>query len=93
MHEFNQSLKYDQRMYAADIRGSIAHTKALTRAGILTEEEEVRIIEGLKLVGEEWKQGKVHYVLVFSSHCSSRTFSSLWPSLMTRIFILPTNGG
>ena len=59
MHEFNQSLRYDQRMHAADIAGSIAHAKGLTRVGILTEEEQQKIVDGLKAVEEEWKQGIV----------------------------------
>jgi argininosuccinate lyase len=57
MHAFNQSLKYDQRMYAADIQGSIAYSKALGRVGILTKDEETKIADGLKLVGQEWEQG------------------------------------
>ncbi|KAK7693647.1 Argininosuccinate lyase [Cerrena zonata] len=36
MHEFNQSLRYDQRMWRVDIAGSIAYSKALHKAGILT---------------------------------------------------------
>ncbi|GBE82034.1 argininosuccinate lyase [Sparassis latifolia] len=57
MHEFNQSLRYDQRMHAADIRGSIAYAKALTLVGILTNEEESKIVDGLQMVGEEWRKG------------------------------------
>ena len=59
MHEFNQSLRYDQRMYAQDIRGSIAYAKALAKTGILTKDEEVRLIAGLRAVGEEWANGQV----------------------------------
>lgn len=58
MHEFNQSLKYDQRMHSADIRGSIAYAKALTRVGILTKDEESKMIEGLKAVEKEWETGQ-----------------------------------
>ncbi|KIN95118.1 hypothetical protein M404DRAFT_332708 [Pisolithus tinctorius Marx 270] len=58
MHEFNQSLKYDQRMHTADIRGSIAYAKALTRVGILTKEEETKMIEGLEAVEREWTIGQ-----------------------------------
>ncbi|EIW85041.1 argininosuccinate lyase [Coniophora puteana RWD-64-598 SS2] len=54
MHEFNQSLSYDRRMYDADIRGSKAYAKALTRVGILTHQEESSIIEGLEKVRKEW---------------------------------------
>ncbi|KAE9399283.1 argininosuccinate lyase [Gymnopus androsaceus JB14] len=57
MHTFNQSLSYDQRMHAADIKGSIAYTKGLKRVGILTEEEESKIIAGLQAVGKEWEDG------------------------------------
>lgn len=59
MHAFNQSLKYDRRMHAADIQGSIAYAKALTLIGILTKEEETKIIDGLTVVGTEWNHGVV----------------------------------
>ncbi|KAG5646686.1 hypothetical protein DXG03_002676 [Asterophora parasitica] len=58
MHAFNQSLKYDQRMYAADIKGSIAYAKSLTRVGILTPEESSKITDGLRTVLKEWQDGK-----------------------------------
>lgn len=61
MHAFNQSLRYDQRMHAADIRGSIAYAKALTRVGILTAEEEAKLVEGLQAVEREWENGQVRY--------------------------------
>lgn len=59
MHEFNQSLKYDQRMYAADVKGSIAFSKALLKAGIVDEKEQAEISRGLKLVEQEWEKGEV----------------------------------
>ena len=65
MHAFNESLKYDQRMHAADIRGSIAYAKALTLVDILTKEEEAKIVQGLTAVGKEWESGQVDSV---SSH-------------------------
>ncbi|KAL1407700.1 argininosuccinate lyase [Vanrija albida] len=57
MHEFNQSLKYDKRMYAADVKGSIAFSKALLKAGILNEKEQAEITRGLKEVEQEWANG------------------------------------
>ncbi|PCH38128.1 argininosuccinate lyase [Wolfiporia cocos MD-104 SS10] len=57
MHAFNQSLKYDQRMYKADIRGSISYVRALQRVGIVNEDEMHKMIEGLKTVLSEWEQG------------------------------------
>jgi argininosuccinate lyase len=66
MHAFNQSLKYDQRMHAADIKGSIAYTKSLTIVGILTKAEEKQIIDGLELVGKEWGEGVVKFIFRIS---------------------------
>ncbi|KAI0082746.1 argininosuccinate lyase [Panus rudis PR-1116 ss-1] len=57
MHEFNQSLRYDKRMYAADIQGSIAYAKALQLVGILTEQERDKIVQGLTDVKKEWEDG------------------------------------
>jgi len=59
MHAFNQSLKYDQRMHAADIKGSIAYARSLALVGILDKDEEIRIIAGLQAVGKEWETGTV----------------------------------
>lgn len=59
MHAFNQSLNYDRRMYAADIRGSIAYAKSLNLVGILTKGEEAQIVEGLTAVKKEWESGQV----------------------------------
>ncbi len=59
MHDFNQSLSYDKRMHAQDIKGSIAYARALALSGILTKEEELEVVKGLKQVDEEWASGKV----------------------------------
>jgi argininosuccinate lyase len=59
MHEFNQSLKYDKRMYAADVKGSIAFSKALLKAGILDQHEQQEITRGLKEVEGEWQRNEV----------------------------------
>lgn len=69
MHEFNQSFRYDRRMHAADIRGSIAYAKALALVGILTEDEKQKIVDGLTAVGKEWETGAVRllsYTLPFT---------------------------
>ncbi|KAL7008049.1 argininosuccinate lyase [Cystobasidiomycetes sp. EMM_F5] len=58
MHAFNQSLSYDKRMYQADIVGSQAYAKGLVQAGVITEEEQKAIHEGLDKVLAEWKSGK-----------------------------------
>jgi argininosuccinate lyase len=68
MWEFNQSLKYDRRMFAADIKGSIAYAKSLTRVGILTADEEKKIVSSLHEIGKEWETGTVS-----SSFCQTST--------------------
>ena len=65
MWEFNQSLRYDKRMYAQDVRGSKAYAKALCLKGLLSEEERDRIVEGLERVEGEWREGVVSIFFVF----------------------------
>ncbi|KAJ2744313.1 argininosuccinate lyase [Coemansia sp. BCRC 34301] len=58
MEAFNESIHFDRRMYAADIRGSQAYAKALCRQGILTPEEQQELDAGLSAVLAEWQAGK-----------------------------------
>jgi argininosuccinate lyase len=51
--EFNNSLKFDCRLFVADVSASIAHANGLARAGVLTDEENAAIIDGLTLLLEE----------------------------------------
>ncbi|KAJ2976715.1 hypothetical protein NUW54_g11523 [Trametes sanguinea] len=46
MHEFNQSLRYDKRMYAADIAGSIAYAKALAALDAHERQLSIEIAKG-----------------------------------------------
>ena len=55
MERFNASLRFDQRLWQADIVGSQAYALALTRAGILTKDEAAAIVEGLVQVADEWE--------------------------------------
>ncbi len=54
---FNASIGFDQRIFAADIAGSIAYAKALERVEILTPEETTMIIDGLAQVDQEFESG------------------------------------
>jgi argininosuccinate lyase len=45
--EFNDSFRFDRRLFAADVRGSIAHARGLNRAGLISAEELDAIIGGL----------------------------------------------
>ena len=51
----NASIGFDWRLYAADIRGSIAYAKAIARIEIITETERDLLIEGLERVKREFE--------------------------------------
>ncbi len=48
--EFNNSFKFDRRLFAADVRASIAHCGALFHAGVLTRREAEQIKSGLNTI-------------------------------------------
>lgn len=45
--EFNDSFRFDRRLFAADIRGSVAHANGLLHAGLLSPDEADAVIGGL----------------------------------------------
>lgn len=45
--QFNNSFKFDRRLFAADVRSSIAHCEGIFQAGIITRAESERIKTGL----------------------------------------------
>jgi argininosuccinate lyase len=51
--EFNRSFNFDRRLFAADIRGCIAHCNGLCRADALSKEEAGEIQKGLELILEK----------------------------------------
>ena len=54
MKHFNDSIRFDQRMYRADIQGSIAYAGELARVGLITPDERDQLIAGLKQVRAEF---------------------------------------
>ena len=58
LRDYGESISFDWRLYRQDIRGSIAHARALKVAGFITEAEFASIEEGLKAIGEEIASGK-----------------------------------
>ena len=58
LQRFSESVSFDWRLYRFDILGSIAHAKALERAGILTREELSQIENGLCQIEAEITEGK-----------------------------------
>ncbi len=55
--QFNNSFQFDWRLYDADIRGSIAYSKALVRAALMTDGEQQAIERGLNQVHDEFARG------------------------------------
>src|ERR1044072_5865539 len=47
---FNNSFRFDRRLFEADVVASIAYGEALVRAGVLTEEEGVRLSVALRQI-------------------------------------------
>jgi argininosuccinate lyase len=61
VEQFTESVSFDRRLYAEDIRGSIAHAEMLGRCGLL-DEEEVRLIrEGLEGIGRDIESGSFEF--------------------------------
>ncbi|MBN2569463.1 MAG: argininosuccinate lyase [Deltaproteobacteria bacterium] len=59
VEEFTASIAFDRQLYRYDIEGSIAHCKMLTKQGIISDEEEERILTGLKSVFDDIEAGNL----------------------------------
>ena len=57
VYNFNASISFDQKFYAQDMRGSIAHVKMLAKQGILTEDERDQIIAGIEGILSDVERG------------------------------------
>lgn len=55
LRALNDSIGFDRRLYAQDIRGSIAYARAIAKAGVITDEECAQIISGLEQVLAEFE--------------------------------------
>ena len=61
VERFTASVSFDQRLYAADIRGSIAHATMLASVGILSGTESEQIIAGLLAIKNDIEAGKFQW--------------------------------
>ena len=59
VNNFNESLSFDQKFYAQDIRGSIAHVKMLGKQNIISEDEMNQIIKGLEGIKNDIDNGNL----------------------------------
>ena len=58
VEEFSQSVDRDWRLYAHDIKGSVAHAKMLAAIGVLSDTERDAIIQGLLQIQNDIEQGQ-----------------------------------
>ncbi len=61
LEAFSESISFDHRLYAHDIRGSIAHAKMLCRQGLLTESEAQQIESNLIEIGQLIERGEMPF--------------------------------
>ena len=57
VHQFNASLRFDQRLWPYDIQGSIAHVKMLGECGIIPGDEAQAIADGLERLAADLHSG------------------------------------
>lgn len=57
MEEINASIDFDRRLWAQDIRGSLAHARMLAATGILEQSDVDQITDGLKRIKGEIEAG------------------------------------
>src|SRR5659263_604462 len=60
-NDYNTSLPFDCRMYAQDIKGSMAHCRMLNTQGILSLEDSSKILSGLSGILADIEEGKMNF--------------------------------
>lgn len=63
MEDFHSSIKFDQKLYYWDIKGSIAHARMLGDVGIITGDESAILIEGLQGILQDIENGDIVFSL------------------------------
>jgi argininosuccinate lyase len=58
MEAINASIGFDRKLYAQDIRGSLAHAAMLAQTGIISAEDERKIAHGLNTILSEIESGE-----------------------------------
>jgi len=61
MQAINASISFDRKLYAEDIKGSIAHSEMLAAQGIITKADQKKIAKGLKTILAEIEGGKFEF--------------------------------
>jgi len=58
---FTESISFDARLAAVDVRGSQAHARMLARVGLITEEECAQIVANLDEIGRQIERGELPF--------------------------------
>ncbi|WP_378948283.1 argininosuccinate lyase [Mesorhizobium sp. ANAO-SY3R2] len=58
MEAINASIGFDKKLYAQDIRGSVAHSEMLAQTGIISADDQQKIADGLNTILREIEDGK-----------------------------------
>ncbi|MCT7377440.1 argininosuccinate lyase [Chelativorans salis] len=61
MEAINASIGFDKKLYAQDIRGSLAHAAMLAQTGIISAEDERKIAHGLNTILSEIEAGTFEF--------------------------------
>ena len=61
MEAINASIGYDRKLYAQDIRGSLAHSEMLASTGIISAGDREKIADGLKAILTEIEEGRFEF--------------------------------
>ena len=60
-NDFQSSIAFDQRLYREDIRGSAAHAEMLAAQGVISQEDNAAIQQGLASILADIEAGKVEF--------------------------------
>ncbi|HRP79430.1 MAG TPA: argininosuccinate lyase [Aquamicrobium sp.] len=61
MEAINASISFDRKLYAQDIRGSVAHLRMLAATGIISAEDQAEIERGLNTILSEIEEGRFEF--------------------------------
>ncbi len=59
--DFNSSIRFDARMYAQDIKGSMAHANMLGKQGIIDKSDSELIVKTLSEILKEIEDGRIEF--------------------------------
>ena len=62
VNDFNSSIHFDGRMYAQDIKGSIAHAKMLGKCGVISQSDSDTLVKTLGELLTDIENGKVEFM-------------------------------